>query len=369
MTKSKRRRSRHLEDSDRGKEHWRSSKRPRNSSSWKDSSSWGEGQSHWHRSCKEADEKSNISDDEEADSRSYRLPDLLVSVEGPHGDVPGVQVLLGRYEATGQTLSRQPVYQKVEAEQSCCLFFWESNGQQGWWFSNEVGSRMVYCYSTSQGFPPPAKGWRLPSPDHPLLTGLHVACLDPSPAVDGDVRRFMLNGRSGSPLGMQLIGTYIQQIQPGSPADDAGVPIRGSILAVNGRKTSDVEVALQDLASRPLILDVQLPAIKERPMPRRSQSLMGKALPSRSDGLPALPATPMNSCPPPARLTSWRDAQREAGLVKVMVPEGAARRASVLLAGMEQEEIECVERLLKKVASEKDTGQRVLWSQIQDLAA
>jgi len=259
-----------------------------------------------------------------------RLHPLLVKAEGGGDGIHGLEVLLGRYELRGRRHAGQPVWEKVEGSygasgngEPCFLYYWgpeEGEDDEGWWFGDEVGGAMVYCYARKTGFPPPMVGWRIPAEDHPKIECLRVVPQESTAAAvrgavpeaanstaghqtraagPGSLRFTFAEGSSAS-LGIHLSSDFppvINAVAPGSAAALQGVPVGGTIQVINGRTLSrdgdyGLHRAMRDLTLRPLVLDI-LP----------EQGAVGAATPEethplRSNGAPSSPATGRPVTPP-----------------------------------------------------------------------
>lgn len=117
-------------------------------------------------------------------SKVPRRGELLVYEEAEEDDNPelprvvGLEVLLGRYEPSGQNDGRD-VYRKVEGAGPRPVFLYYAKSQNddevaGWWFSDEVGGSKAWCFAEGSSFPPPASGWVVPTDDAIPVQSLRV---------------------------------------------------------------------------------------------------------------------------------------------------------------------------------------------------
>lgn len=93
-------------------------------------------------------------------------------------DIQGVDLLVGQYQAESYTHDGHDVFKKKDlTEGPIFLFYWKGRDgwdQPSWWFSNEVGSQSAWAYAEGEGFLPSSKGWQLPLPGSPQLSGLSI---------------------------------------------------------------------------------------------------------------------------------------------------------------------------------------------------
>jgi len=425
---------------------------------------------------------------ESSPAKRLRLPCLLVRAEKGGSGIQGLEVLLGRYEPSSRHHAGQPIYKKVAdptghqaGGMPCFLYYWgiqDGEAQDGWWFGDEVGGAMVYCYAHAKGFPPPVVGWRIPAEDHPEIACLRVvpegssaitrahevgatASRPPRTIVSGiwvnpNAQRFyfgyLTHGASPA-LGIQLSSDLLPKVlavAEGSPADQQGVPRGGVLKAINGKaiySEDDKVRAMSELKSRPLVLEILPPEevlpedgsaspgmngsggdagggptmtrTKSRLLPRRSApaaptpARLSSEAPSAGTWVAPSPsaASPTTrpqppGMPPPAHLirpaaATGAPTQRAAPSVmptpqlpshggqaarpttvkagqetgptrhvSVPVPEGAHRRAAVLISAFTAEEAQSLEYLLLKVLQERSNGggHRPLWRNVLELA-
>jgi len=150
---------------------------------------------------KRASEASEKACEHEA-SKVPRRGELVVYEEAEEDDNPelprvvGLEVLLGRYEPSGQNDGRD-VYSKVEGAGPRPVFLYYAKSQNadevaGWWFSDEVGGSKAWCFAEGNSFPPPASGWVVPTDDAIPVQSLRVRSspeASPSkPAIPTSVR-------------------------------------------------------------------------------------------------------------------------------------------------------------------------------------
>lgn len=101
---------------------------------------------------------------------------LRVSEERGSMEVVGLEVLLGRYERVDSQKSEWVFKNTSTKSEEVFLYYWGGGEDtEGWWFGSEVGGSLVWCYSTGKGFPPPARGWRVPIDGDPEIEGLRVS--------------------------------------------------------------------------------------------------------------------------------------------------------------------------------------------------
>lgn len=121
-----------------------------------------------------------------AEKGSARLGVVLeVSAEDQAEPVPigttrvvGLDVLLGRYEPTGEQHGGEDVFQLVDTgARPVFLYYWKghySSDVQGWWFGNEVGGSLAWSFAEGCGFPPPISGWLVPASEEVPIRSLRV---------------------------------------------------------------------------------------------------------------------------------------------------------------------------------------------------
>ena len=92
--------------------------------------------------------------------------------------IEGVDLLVGQYQAESYKHDGHEVFKKNDlTEGPIFLFYWKGRDgwdQPSWWFSNEVGSQSAWAYAEGEGFLPSSKGWQVPVPGSPQLSGLRI---------------------------------------------------------------------------------------------------------------------------------------------------------------------------------------------------
>lgn len=115
---------------------------------------------------------------------------FLVDALGPAGpdeDVSGMDALIGEYLPCGEVFDGQPVYKKAvagggpdAANKQCYLYYYgggeagEDEENIGWWFGQDIGGSMVFCFARKEGFPPPLNGWCIPAEEEIPVRSLRV---------------------------------------------------------------------------------------------------------------------------------------------------------------------------------------------------
>lgn len=126
-----------------------------------------------------------------ANKRTW-YPNMLVTTAkvGADEDVDGLDVLLGQYMLTDRSSAGQPVFEKTRsglpgsgAARPCFLYYWDDPDDEenvGWWFGEDVGASMVFCFARKRNYPPPISGWCIPAEEE-----IPVKCLRVTPQNGG----------------------------------------------------------------------------------------------------------------------------------------------------------------------------------------
>lgn len=103
-------------------------------------------------------------------------------------DVAGMDMLVGEYYPCQfpEEYDGQPVFQKIEAngdDRRCFLYYCSgADGDlenRGWWFGEDIGGEIVFCFARKEGFPPPPAGWCIPDEQE-----VPVRCMRVTPIQD-----------------------------------------------------------------------------------------------------------------------------------------------------------------------------------------
>lgn len=118
-----------------------------------------------------------------AEARREELVVYEEAEEDEDTDIPrvvGLDVLVGKYQASGEQSDGLDVFHKVvdgEGPSPVFLYFARSQSEDevsGWWFSDEVGGSKAWCFAEGSSFPPPESGWVVPTDDAIPVQGLRV---------------------------------------------------------------------------------------------------------------------------------------------------------------------------------------------------
>lgn len=126
-------------------------------------------------------------------NKRARVSGFLVTATAadPDEDVSGLDVLVGEYLQSSQESYGQPVFEKSilsngsddePSQRPCLLYYWDGEEEEnvGWWFGQDIGGSMVFCFARKQGFPPPITGWCIPAEEEVPVKCLRVVSLNDS---------------------------------------------------------------------------------------------------------------------------------------------------------------------------------------------
>lgn len=168
---------------------------------------------------------------------------------GPDEDVSGVEALIGEYLPCGEVFDGQPVYKKAlsgsdSANRQCYLYYYsggeggEDEENIGWWFGQDIGGSMVFCFARKEGFPPPATGWCIPAEEEIPVRSLRVTQIsDESHApqkIPAKIRRQDPIGGVASEPAPGLAASPQPQLQP-QPPRSAPWPTQGRERHLEGQ--------------------------------------------------------------------------------------------------------------------------------------
>jgi len=358
-----------------------------------------------------------------------------------------VDVLVGEYLESGQEFEGQPVFQKTlthgsgdePSDRQCFLYYWgggeegDDDENVGWWFGQDVGGSMVFCFARKKGFPPPLTGWCIPAEEEIPVKALRVISLNdaprkiparhprlqpgtPSPGAGrrpSDVAKAwqppvppLLDGRPT--WGAQQLQQYHQQLAQqqqqgpgGSRASSLGQPLTTSEMREGARfhrlqldagsEARPVGIRLSADSFPPVILEVRAgslaadggikPGFELHAV--NGQNLVDAiAVETAKELLRQRPVT-LNVKDPGriARVQAVADAEGAAAVGKMtLVPPGQGRwvpppqlvreNIAKLAEAFPDDEAYCWERLFAKVQEEREAGAtRPVWSRLKAVVA
>lgn len=125
-----------------------------------------------------------------------------------------VSLVVGEYLSCDQEHDGQPVYEKAlphggttddPADRPCYLYYssgeHENDENVGWWFGQDIGGSMVFCFARTSGFPPPETGWCIPAEEEIPVWSMRVTPLEVLEVSKGPVRNSRSTGAGGGNSG------------------------------------------------------------------------------------------------------------------------------------------------------------------------